>query len=63
VKAKQEMGTPSKRDMPKQGETPSGTAKRPRPKSNTPTERIRLPEGHRGPGILNEALKTIFKEK
>jgi hypothetical protein len=41
------MGTPSNRDMPKQGETPTGTAKRPRPESSTPTERVRPPEGPR----------------
>jgi hypothetical protein len=53
----------------KQGETPTGTLKRPRLEGSTPTKRIRTPKRPRdlkGPGTYTEALTNIkiaiFKE-
>jgi hypothetical protein len=49
-------------DVPKQGETSTGTLKRPRSESNTPTETARSPKRTRdfsGPGTYKEALTNI----
>jgi hypothetical protein len=46
---------PGNGGMPKQGETPTGASKRPRPEGSTPTERVRP---QKGPGTLEDQGHT-----
>jgi hypothetical protein len=48
--------------MPKQGETPTGTDKRPRAEGSTPIERVippKVPRDSTGPGTYKEVLINL----